>query len=121
MKIGQMVNFLHFFLPQDELAACLNTVHKKGQRSLNCFFFLPPQDELAACLTAIHEKGQLNTLMKRCPVDGADLVQGDDFGNLIYMTLCMDEGTGVSLQVRREFRNSRTLTSNSLQRLACEP
>lgn len=32
-------------------------------------------------------------------MSGADLVPGDDWGNLIYMTLCMDQGSGDTLQV----------------------
>jgi len=35
-------------------------------------------------------------------VSGADLVPGDDWGNLIYMTLCMDQGSGDTLQVHIE-------------------
>ena len=39
-------------------------------------------------------------LIKRCPVSGAELTPGDDWGNLIYMSLCMDQGSGHTLQVR---------------------
>lgn len=34
----------------------------------------------------------------RCPVSGADLIPDKDLENIIYMTLCMDEGTSQSLQ-----------------------
>ncbi len=37
-------------------------------------------------------------LIKRCPVSGAELTPGDDWGNLIYMSLCMDQGSGHTLQ-----------------------
>jgi hypothetical protein len=40
-------------------------------------------------------------LIKRCPVSGAELTPGDDWGNLIYMSLCMDQGSGHTLQARR--------------------
>ena len=39
-------------------------------------------------------------LIKRCPVSGAELTPGDDWGNLIYMSLCMDQGSGHTLQAR---------------------
>ena len=52
-----------------------------------------------ACLPRSHADGELSSLIKRCPVSGADLVPGDDWGNIIYMTLCMDQGTGHLLQV----------------------
>ncbi len=42
-------------------------------------------------------------------MSGADLIPGKDFENIIYMTLCMDEGTSHSLQVR----GCRTLAAGS--------
>lgn len=32
-------------------------------------------------------------------MSGVELVPGDDWSNIIYMSLCMDQGTGHSLQV----------------------
>lgn len=37
-------------------------------------------------------------LMRRCPVDGAELVPGDDLANIIYVSLALDEGSGESLR-----------------------
>lgn len=56
------------------------------------------EEELANCLAASHADGELSKLIKRCPVSGATLVPGDDWGNIIYMTLCMDQGSGNGLQ-----------------------
>ncbi len=50
-----------------------------------------------------HADGELSKLIKRCPVSGAELVPGDDWGNIIYMTMCMDQGSGQGLQVRHCF------------------
>lgn len=36
--------------------------------------------------------GELSTLMKRCPVDGALLVPGNDLLNLLYISLALDDG-----------------------------
>ena len=33
-------------------------------------------------------------------MSGAELVPGDDWGNIIYMTMCMDQGSGQGLQAR---------------------
>lgn len=33
-------------------------------------------------------------------MSGAELTPGDDWGNLIYMSLCMDQGSGHTLQAR---------------------
>lgn len=56
------------------------------------------EEELARCLADAHKDGELSKLIKRCPVSGAELTPGDDWGNLIYMTLCMDQGSGHTLQ-----------------------
>lgn len=45
------------------------------------------------------QKQGLRASVCRCPVSGADLVPGKDLENIIYMMLCMDEGTSHSLQV----------------------
>ncbi|KAI7845326.1 hypothetical protein COHA_001168 [Chlorella ohadii] len=55
-------------------------------------------DELAATMTACHGEGEFNRLMKRCPVDGAELLPNDDVANIMYVTLALDEGTGESLR-----------------------
>ena len=52
-----------------------------------------PQPPASSCLSVT------GTHKCRCPVSGADLVPDKDLENIIYMTLCMDEGTGHSLQV----------------------
>ena len=52
-----------------------------------------PQPPASSCLSVT------GTYKCRCPVSGADLVPDKDLENIIYMTLCMDEGTGHSLQV----------------------
>jgi len=54
-------------------------------------------DELADLLSS-HQSGQFDSLVKRCPIDGAELIPGDDYSNLIYISLCLDEGTGESLR-----------------------
>lgn len=54
-------------------------------------------DELANLLSS-HQSGQFDSLVKRCPIDGAELIPGDDYSNLIYISLCLDEGTGESLR-----------------------
>lgn len=51
-------------------------------------------------------------LMRRCPVDGAELLPNDDVANLMYVTLAMDEGTGESLRV------SETLADRPSSQLA---
>ncbi|KAL6768769.1 PSD1 [Auxenochlorella protothecoides x Auxenochlorella symbiontica] len=51
-----------------------------------------PIAQLADRMTRVHSGGDLASLMKRCPVDGAALVPGQDLANLIYMTLVLDEG-----------------------------
>ncbi|GAB4820295.1 hypothetical protein N2152v2_007341 [Parachlorella kessleri] len=47
-------------------------------------------DELAECLAMHHRTGEFYKLMKRCPVDGAELTPGDDYSNLIYIWLAMN-------------------------------
>ena len=59
----------------------------------------PPSDGLPTHRCS-HADGELSKLIKRCPVSGAELVPGDDWGNIIYMTMCMDQGSGHGLQVR---------------------
>lgn len=56
--------------------------------------------ELAAVLSGCHQEGELHRLMRRCPVDGAELAAGDDVANIMYVTLALDDGTGESLRVR---------------------
>jgi len=56
------------------------------------------EQELAECLAQSHQDGELSKLIKRCPVSGAELVPGDDWGNLIYLSLVMDQGSGHTLQ-----------------------
>jgi phosphatidylserine decarboxylase len=56
------------------------------------------EEELASYLVGAHKDGELSKLIKRCPVSGAELTPGDDWGNLIYMSLCMDQGSGHTLQ-----------------------
>ncbi|KAK9807507.1 hypothetical protein WJX72_001112 [[Myrmecia] bisecta] len=58
---------------------------------------LVDESELARLL-ATEDRADLTSLLKRCPVTGAELTPGDDWSNLIYMTLMMDEGTGQLLQ-----------------------
>ncbi|KAA6427890.1 MAG: phosphatidylserine decarboxylase proenzyme 3-like, partial [Trebouxia sp. A1-2] len=55
-------------------------------------------NDLANLLQQHQLEGNLFKIIKRCPVSGADLIPGKDFENIIYMTLCMDEGTSHSLQ-----------------------
>lgn len=47
---------------------------------------------LADRMARAHGGGDLSSLMKRCPVDGAALLPGQDLANLIYITLVLDEG-----------------------------
>lgn len=56
------------------------------------------EEELASLLSASHGRGELSKLIKRCPISGAELVPGDDWGNLIYLSLVMDQGSGATLQ-----------------------
>lgn len=55
-------------------------------------------DALANLLQQHQQQGNLFKIIRRCPVSGADLIPGKDLENIIYMTLCMDEGTSHSLQ-----------------------
>lgn len=54
-------------------------------------------NELADLVTK-HKPGDFDKLIKRCPVDGAELIPGDDVSNILYVSLCLDEGTGESLR-----------------------
>ena len=74
-----------------------------------------PTDTLAGheCPVRSHADGELSKLIKRCPVSGAELVPGDDWGNIIYMTMCMDQGSGQGLQVRRCLQTSHTPTAHT--------
>lgn len=56
------------------------------------------EQELASILAESHRDGELSKLIKRCPISGAELVPGDDWGNLIYLSLVMDQGSGDTLQ-----------------------
>lgn len=50
------------------------------------------------CIT-YHEPVYYWHFTSQCPVTGADLSDGNDYTNIIYVHLAMDEGTGQSLQV----------------------
>lgn len=55
------------------------------------------ETELAKYVTQVRQTSGIRFL-KQCPVTGADLTDGDDYTNIIYVHLAMDEGTGQSLQ-----------------------
>eukprot|EP00887_Chlorella_sp_A99_P007334 scaffold2.g7334.t1 len=54
--------------------------------------------ELAVLLTRCHDDGEFSRLMKRCPVDGAELLPNHDLANIIYVSLALDDGTGECLR-----------------------
>lgn len=43
------------------------------------------------------DETQFNRLMRRCPVDGAELDPDDEVSNLIYVALALNEGAGLSI------------------------
>ncbi|KDD71969.1 hypothetical protein H632_c4076p0, partial [Helicosporidium sp. ATCC 50920] len=47
---------------------------------------------LARALTRAHRRGQLSRLLRRCPVDGAELPAGQDASNVLYISLALDGG-----------------------------
>eukprot|EP00873_Tetraselmis_striata_P036373 jgi/Tetstr1/456637/TSEL_043339.t1 len=55
------------------------------------------EKELAKYVTEVRQSSGVRFL-KQCPVTGADLSDGNDYTNIIYVHLAMDEGTGQSLQ-----------------------
>ena len=57
----------------------------------------------------------------RCPVSGADLIPGKDLENIIYMTLCMDEGTSHSLQAGLHLPATACLSCCTLLCLTLSP
>ncbi|KAL4459065.1 hypothetical protein ABPG75_013930 [Micractinium tetrahymenae] len=78
-------------LDPQEVAALFQEADRNGDGTVDA-------DELAAALTLCHADGDLHRLMRRCPVDGAELVPGDDLANIIYVSLALYEGSGESLQ-----------------------
>lgn len=55
-------------------------------------------DEELAVLVTEHRRQSGSSLMRRCPVSGVELDPHDDFSNLVYMTLAMEETAEESLQ-----------------------
>ena len=80
-------------LSEAEVAALFSAVDADGSGSVDT-------EELAGVLAQSHLRGQFYRLMRRCPVDGAELTPGEDFSNVIYIHLALDRGTGDSLKVR---------------------
>lgn len=78
-------------LSEEEVAQLFADVDVDGSGSVET-------EELAAALASRHLRGQFYRLMRRCPVDGAELTPGEDFSNVIYIHLALDRGTGDSLK-----------------------
>ena len=60
---------------------------------------LVSEEELAEALSSAHRPGELTELMRICPLDGTLLMPGDDFGNVVYVMLCLDKASSKPLQV----------------------